>query len=451
MAWGNGGAALRRTFRLPRGADEPGAARSPTARPFWRIFVGNGVIFAVGLTVPALSPATVSSPVLPAELPVLSGGLALMLGSAPDYHWLFDSMPDFHLRLGFVVLVWLVPQGSVLLGESRALLSEAVTVGFRRVVAYLPENMSTWGLGMIGRVFADRTHLGLPPFEVTAAAETPGPVRTDLGLTQHIEHGLDRLAQADLIVLLPGDERTSDPSPEVVAALWAAHHRGTIIAAFCAGTYLLAAAGLLDGLRATTHWSLAADLAARFPKVTVTPEPLYVDEGLLLTGAGGISGLDMILHLLRREHGSAVANAIAREVVASAHRVGGQAQYIPSPVPVRSDDEGIAAVIDWAEQNLRRPLSVNELAARALMSPRTFARRFKEATGTTPHAWLLTQRLNRAEELLETTLLGIEEIAQQVGYRNATVLREQFVKRRGIPPRTYRSIFNGHYAQPDAQ
>jgi transcriptional regulator GlxA family with amidase domain len=323
-----------------------------------------------------------------------------------------------------------------------------VTVGFRTVVAYTPENMNTWGLGMIGRVFADRTHLGLPPFEVTVAAETPGPVGTDLGLTQHIEFGLDRLAQAELIVLLAGDQYPSDPSPAVVAAIRAAHQRGAIIAAFCAGTYLLAATGLLDGLRATTHWSLAADLAARHPEIKVVSEPLYVDEGPLVTGAGGIAGLDMILHLLRREHGSSVANAIAREVVAAAHRVGGQAQFIPTPVPVRSDDERIAAVIAWAEQNLRQPLTVDQLAAQTLMSPRTFARRFKEATGTTPHAWLLTQRLNRAEELLETTALGIEEIAQQVGYRNATVLREQFVKRRGIPPRTYRSMFNDRYTDP---
>lgn len=341
-----------------------------------------------------------------------------------------------------------MPRDPVLFGASSANVSEGVTVGFRTVVAYAPENMSTWGLGMLGRVFADRTDQGLPPFELTVVTETPGPVRTDLGLTQHIDFGLDRLAQAELVVLLAGDERPADPSPAVIAALRDAHDRGAIIAAFCAGTYLLAATGLLDGLQATTHWSLAADLATRYPKIKVDPQHLYIDEGQLVTGAGGISGLDMTLHLLRREHGSTVANAIARAVVASAHRVGGQAQYIPAPVPVHTDDERIATVITWAEQNLRQPLTVNDLAARALMSPRTFARRFKTTTGTTPHAWLLTQRLNRAEELLETTTLGVEEIAQQIGYANATVLREQFVKRRGIPPRTYRSIFRRQLHTP---
>ncbi|WP_225994207.1 GlxA family transcriptional regulator [Actinomadura rudentiformis] len=320
-------------------------------------------------------------------------------------------------------------------------------MGFHAVVAYAPENLDTLGLALTGQVFTDRSHLGLPAFDLMTVTETPGLVRTDLGLTQHIETGLEKLPEAELVVLLPGDEGTSNPSLAVIEAIRAAHRHGAIIAAFGAGSYLLAATGLLDGRRATTHWSLTAGLAARFPKVKVVHEPLYVDEGRLVTGAGGAAGLDMLLHLLRRDHGSAVANTIARELVVSAHRLGGEAQYIPHPMPVHSGDERIAAAIAWAGENLRRSLSVNELAARALMSSRTFARRFKESTGTTPHAWLLTQRLNRAEELLETTDLSIEEIAEQVGYRNATVLRELFVKRRGMPPRTYRTIFNRRTTQ----
>lgn len=330
----------------------------------------------------------------------------------------------------------------------RNILSEVVIVGFRSVVAYVPDNMDTLGLALAGQLFADRSHLGLPAFDLVTVTETPGPVRTDLGLTQHVGSGLEKLPDAELVVLLPGDVRSPEPSLAVGEAIRAAHRRGAIIAAFGAGSFLLAATGLLDGLRATTHWSLTAGLAARCPEVKVVPESLYVDEGLLVTGAGGAASLDMFLHLLRREHGPAVANPIARELVASAHRLGGEAQYIPCSLPVHSDDERLAAVIAWAGENLQRPLSVNELATRALMSSRTFARRFRETTGTTPHAWLLTQRLNRAEELLETTDLSIEEITEQLGYRNANVLREHFVKRRGMPPRTYRAIFNRRTAQP---
>ncbi|WP_225994206.1 GlxA family transcriptional regulator [Actinomadura rudentiformis] len=313
-------------------------------------------------------------------------------------------------------------------------------------MAYAPKDVSTLGLALVGEVFADRSDLGLPAFDLETATEVPGPVRTDLGLTQHIEFGLDRLPEAGLVVLLPGNERPLYPSPAVAAAIRAAHHRGAIIVAFCTGSYLLAATGLLDGLRATTHWSLTADFAARFPKVKVVPGPLYVDAGSLVTGAGGASGLDMFLHVLRREHGSPAASAIARELVASAHRLGGQAQYTPYPMQADSGDDHIAKAIAWAGQNLHRSLSVDDLAVRALMSSRTFARRFKAVTGTTPHAWLLNRRLDRAEELLETTDLNIEKIAERVGYRSATVLREQFVKRRGMPPRAYRNSANRQFA-----
>lgn len=313
--------------------------------------------------------------------------------------------------------------------------------GFRSVVAYAPESISTFGLGVAGKVFADRSHLGLPTFDFTVCTEVPGQVRTDLGLTQSVPFGLDRLTRAELVLLLPGDENRSGLSPTAIAAIRAAHDRGAIVAAFCTGTFLLAATGLLDGSRAATHWRLAADFSARHPAVITVPEVLYVDEGRIVTGAGAAAGIDMCLYLVRREHGSAVANAIAREVVVAPHRDGGQAQYIASPVPADGDDTQITAVMERARTDLGQPPSVNDLAGWAMMSPRTFARRFKAATGTTPHSWLLTQRLDHAEELLETTDLDIEEIARRVGYRTATVLREQFVKRRGIPPRAYRRTF----------
>ncbi|MEW9555846.1 GlxA family transcriptional regulator [Nonomuraea sp. NPDC050783] len=312
--------------------------------------------------------------------------------------------------------------------------------GFRRVVAYATDGVSAFGLGAIGKVFADRSRQGLPEFAFTVCAERPARLSTDLGLTVTVDQGLDALHHADLVVLLPREESRPAPPPAVADALRAAHARGAVLAAFCTGTFLLAGTGLLDGRRATTHWSLAAELAARHPTVTVDATALYVDEGSLVTGAGAAAGLDMCLHLLRREHGAAVANAIARELVVPPHRPGDQAQYITRPLP-QPDDERLGTVIAWARANLDRPLPVEEMAATALMSPRSFARRFKALTGTTPHAWLLTQRLDRAEELLETTDLSMEQIARLVGYRSAAVLRDRFTKRRGVPPRLYRQAF----------
>jgi transcriptional regulator GlxA family with amidase domain len=313
---------------------------------------------------------------------------------------------------------------------------------FSSVAAYATQGVSAFGLGLVAKVFADRTHLGLPRFEVTVCAEQPGPIHTDLGLPLDVGHGPESMARADLVILLPCDTEIPTLSAPVAAAIRSAHHRGAIIASFCTGSFLLAQLGLLDGRRATTHWSLAGDLAARHPGTTVMSDVLYVDEGGIVTGAGSAAGIDMCLHLVRREHGATVANAIARETVVAAHREGGQAQYIPAPVLADGDDQRLTSVLDWVRGNLDKPLSVDELAGHALMSTRTFARRFRLATGTTPHAWVRAQRLNRAEELLETTDLPIEKIAQEAGFGAVAVLREQFVNRRGVSPRAYRNMFH---------
>ncbi|MGI5271594.1 GlxA family transcriptional regulator [Nonomuraea sp. CA-218870] len=315
---------------------------------------------------------------------------------------------------------------------------------FRSIAAYATQGVSAFSLGLVGKVFADRTRLGGPAFEFFVCAERPGDVRTDLGLPLKVEFGLDHLARADLIIVIPADDYVGAdaPPPGLVEAMRAAHERGAIVASFCSGSFVLAAAGLLDGRRATTHWSLADDLAARHPAVSVIPEVLYVDEGSIVSGAGAAAGIDLCLHLLRREHGAAIANVIAREIVVAPHRDGGQAQYIPAPVPAKGDDERVAGVLDWARQNLDKPLSVNELAAQAHMSPRTFARRFRMATGTTPHAWLRTQRLDRAEELLEVTDLQVQQVAHRVGFASVSVLRELFIQRRGVSPRAYRRAFS---------
>ncbi|MFD5933470.1 GlxA family transcriptional regulator [Streptomyces sp. NPDC060333] len=311
---------------------------------------------------------------------------------------------------------------------------------FASVAAYAPHGVGMLAVGIVTEVFG--WHGGaLPGFDFALCTDRPGPVPTDLGVPLTLTHGLDRLASADLVIALPWADFRTPPAPAVLDALSAAHARGSLVAAHCVGAFALAAAGLLDGRRATTHWRFARLLADRHPEVTVEPDALYIDEGRVITGAGAAAGFDLCLHLLRREHGAATANAVARDIVLPSHRDGGQAQYLAAPAPESSGDERLADVLAWARENLHQPLPVTELAGRALMSKRSFARRFAAATGTTPHAWLRNLRLSTAEELLETTNLPIEEIAHRVGYGSAAVLREQFVRRRSVPPRAYRRTF----------
>ena len=310
---------------------------------------------------------------------------------------------------------------------------------FQRVAAYAPAGAAALGLGMASAVFRPRP--GATEFDFAVCADRRGPLTTDLGVPVLVEHDVALLSRADLVLVLPGADHTEPPALHVLAALRAAHRRGATVAAHCLGVFPLAAAGLLDGHDATTHWQHAGALAARHPAVTVRPEALYVDQGRIVTGAGAAAGMDMYLHLVRRDHGAAVANAIARLLLVPPHRDGGQRQYISTPVPADSDSERLAGVLAWARANLHENPPVDALAARALMSRRSFIRHFKAATGATPHAWLLTQRLNLAEELLETTALSMEEIADRIGYRSAAVLREQFTLRRGVAPRDYRRTF----------
>ncbi|MEU3774615.1 helix-turn-helix domain-containing protein [Streptomyces sp. NPDC032472] len=311
---------------------------------------------------------------------------------------------------------------------------------FVTVAAYAPPGVGMLGAGIAAEVF-DARGPGLPAFDFALCTDRPGRVRTDTGLPLVVEHGLDRLAAADLVITLPWADFRTPPGPAVLDALAAARGRGALIAGHCVGAFALAAAGLLDGRRATTHWRFAALLAERYPAVTVEPEALYIDEGEIITGAGAAAGFDLCLHLLRREYGATTANTIARDLVLPSHRDGGQAQYLATPVPQDCQDERLAEVLAWARAHLHEPLPVAELARRALMSRRSFARRFAAATGTTPHAWLLGLRVSRAEELLETTDLPVDEVARLVGFGSAAVLRAQFVRRRGVPPRSYRRSF----------
>ncbi|MFE2039482.1 GlxA family transcriptional regulator [Streptomyces sp. NPDC059477] len=254
-------------------------------------------------------------------------------------------------------------------------------------------------------------------------------------------YGLELLAEADTIVL-PGVEDPPEVLPPgVTEALCAAAANGTRIASVCVGAFLFAATGLLDGLRATTHWFAAPDLAARYPRVTVDPQVLYVDNGQFLTSAGAAAALDMCLHLVRRDHGSAVAAQAARMAVMPLEREGGQAQFIVHDLPPAPAGATMEPLLRWMEEHCDRDLALEEIAARAGMSTRTLNRRFREQTGTTPVRWLHRARVRRAQHLLETTSYSVERIAGQAGFGSPTAFRERFRRVVGTSPQAYRRAF----------
>lgn len=278
------------------------------------------------------------------------------------------------------------------------------------------------------------------PYRLTMAGVRPGVVPAAEGFGYAVEHGLEMLGQADTVVV-PGYAGFAEPvDPAVLEALREAAARGTRIASVCTGAFALAAAGLLDGHRATTHWEQAADLAAQYPAVRVDPDVLFVDEGQVLTSAGVAAGIDLCLHLIRRDHGVRVAADVARRIVAAPYRSGGQAQYLPHALPERTG-RTYDRTREWALRRLADPLTVRELAAHAGVSSRTFARRFVEDTGHPPLQWLLRARLDRARELLEATDLGLEQIAAQVGLGTAHNLRSHFTRVVGTTPGAYRRAF----------
>jgi transcriptional regulator GlxA family with amidase domain len=247
------------------------------------------------------------------------------------------------------------------------------------------------------------------------------------------------LARADTIVV-PGIEDTTVPIPQsVFAALQNAWDRGARVTSICTGAFVLAASGLLDGKRATTHWLLAAQLARAYPRITVEPDVLFVDEGRIVTSAGASSGLDMCLHLVRRDYGQAVAARAARLAVAPLSRDGGQAQFIRQDPP--GSPSSLAPLIDWAANNLSKSHSVHSLAARARMSPRTFARRFREQTGTTPLQWLVAARVQRAQQLLEESKASVEQVATRAGFESPVTFRARFRRAVGLTPSEYRRRF----------
>src|SRR3954470_8311836 len=307
-----------------------------------------------------------------------------------------------------------------------------------RVVALVPDGIAPFELGIVVEVFGlPRPELDVPWwYELVVCAERPGLVRaTAGGFGFHVEHGLEALASADTIVV-PG--WTGEPSEAVVRALRDARAR---VVSICSGVFLLAAAGLLAGREAATHWRYAAALAARHPEIAVNADVLYVDGGEVLTSAGSAAGIDLCLHVVRRDHGSAVANAVARRLVIPPHRDGGQAQLIELPMPAHPADDPIAGVMAWALERLEDPLDLQPPAGRAYRSVRTFTRRFRKATGTTPGRWLLEQRVRASLALLETTDASIESVASAVGFASAATFRHHFASIMRTSPTAYRRAF----------
>jgi AraC family transcriptional activator FtrA len=278
--------------------------------------------------------------------------------------------------------------------------------------------------------------------DAVVCAERRGRLRSSRGVLIDVEHGLEAVDSAELVIVpgiagggVGGQTRALD-------ALRAAHGRGARVMSICTGAFALGHAGLLDGRRATTHWAYCAKLAERFPAVRVQPDVLYVDEGDVLTSAGLAAGMDLCLHVVRSAHGAEAANAIARWNVVPPHREGGQAQFIEAPVAANGSG-GLAVTRAWALERLDQPLDVPALARHAHMSERTFARRFKLETGETPKRWLLSQRVQHARRLLETTDLDVEEVAARAGFGSAASLRVHFRRATATRPSAYRSTFRG--------
>jgi transcriptional regulator GlxA family with amidase domain len=286
----------------------------------------------------------------------------------------------------------------------------------------------------------DRTEDGVPAFDFRVCSTRPGePLRTSSYSQVITPYGLDALEDADLVAV-PATTIRDEYPVEVVAALRAAAARGATLLTVCSGAFVLGAAGLLDGVRCTTHWRYAKEFTARFPEAKLDADVLFVDDGNIITSAGTAAGIDACLHLVRRELGSAVATRIARRMVVPPQRDGGQRQYVEVPVP-ESSSESLQPVLDWMVDNLIIEHTVPALARRAQMSERTFARRFVAETGTTPLKWVTTQRVLRARTLLEQTRMGIEQIATESGFGTAALLRHHFRRVVGVPPQDYRRTF----------
>ncbi len=313
----------------------------------------------------------------------------------------------------------------------------------RHVVAVaVTDGAPIFELAVACEVFGiERTDLVNPWYDFRLCAAQPGPLRTAAGLAVQTPYGLGDLDEADTIIVSAIGPKVLSELPEpLLEALRRAYDRGARIASICSGVYALAAAGLLDGRPATTHWMVSDDFAEMFPAVKLDPDVLYVDDGQILTSAGTGAGIDLCLHLLELDHGAAIANTVARRMVVPPHRDGGQAQYVQTSV-ARTNHSAMGHCLDWAREHLHHPLTVADLARRAGLGQRTFVRRFADATGMSPLKWLTTERIRLAQQLLETTDEPIERIARLTGFGTAPNFRQHFRRAASVSPQTYRRVF----------
>ncbi|MBN9211294.1 MAG: AraC family transcriptional regulator [Microbacterium sp. 71-36] len=313
----------------------------------------------------------------------------------------------------------------------------------RSVAVVVQPGFAPFEFGLACEAFGlDRSDDGIPNFDFRIVSPDPGVVPSNIGFSINVEHGLDVADDVDILVLAPIPRAQWEAVDErVLDLVRRAHARGAWLLSVCSGSFVLAAAGVLDGRRATTHWRYADTMARMYPAIEVDPDVLYVQSGNIVTSAGTAAGLDACLHLLRQELGAELANRIARRMVVAPQRDGGQAQFIAAPIPVDAS-LSLAPVTEWMLQNLHADLPVERLAARAHMSPRTFARRFKADFGATPAAWLARQRMLHAQRLLEETDLGLDRIASECGFGSAAVLRQNFARTMGLTPTAYRARFS---------
>jgi AraC family transcriptional regulator, transcriptional activator FtrA len=313
----------------------------------------------------------------------------------------------------------------------------------RRVVAVAYDRLCAFEFGIAAELFGlARPELGVPWYEFRVVSAANGPIRTTGGIELRASTNLRHVRDAGLVVLPGWKDKDEVPPPALLRALRTAHDNGARIMSICSGAYVLAATGLLDGLQATTHWRYTEHFAAMYPNVSVQPDVLYVDNGQTLTSAGSAAGIDLGLHIIRRDYGSAVAAEVARRLVTPPFREGGQSQFIRRPqLSAPPTGDALGEALSWAAENLDRHITVADLATRAHMSSRTFARKFASEIGATPLAWLLTQRLRRAQELLETTATPLHNIATTAGFATVETMRHHFRKALGTSPTRYRASF----------
>jgi len=311
-----------------------------------------------------------------------------------------------------------------------------------RVAVLAFDGVSLFHLSVPGIVFGVQPPPGgLPPYEVGYWAITPGRVRCDQGMDVEVPRGLDAMVGADIVVVPAWDHPELAAPVALTDALRLTHARGAQIIGLCLGAFVLGDAGLLNGRPETTHWACRELFARRFPKTHFHPDVLYVGDGNVVTSAGTVAAIDCCLHILRLRHGADVANRVARLLVTPPHRQGGQAQYIEQPIPALPSEARLPGVLEWARAHLSEPLSLDSMADVARMSRRTFTRRFREATGMTVSKWLAAERIGRAQQLLETTDMSIEQVAAEMGFGTSMSLRQHFANQVGTSPSAYRQAF----------